>query len=93
MSSRYAAGDDDYERYLEGTGQPRSVVVRAVDAASAAAHAGLMPTASSLRTMRCQFISAGYTNTCWAVPPSTCISSYAKAAYVGRFRGAPPPPQ
>jgi len=40
---RSELGDDDYERYLEGTGQPRSVVVRAVDADSAAAYAGVMP--------------------------------------------------
>ena len=40
---RSRLGDDDYERYLEGTGQPRSVVVRGVDASSAAADAGLMP--------------------------------------------------
>jgi hypothetical protein len=40
---RTELGDDDFERYLAGTGQPRSVVVRAVDADSAAAHAGLIP--------------------------------------------------
>jgi hypothetical protein len=40
---RSQLGDDDYERYLAGTGQPRSVVVRVVDASSAAAHAGLLP--------------------------------------------------
>jgi len=40
---RAELGDRDYERYLEGTGQARSVVVRAVEADSAAAHAGLVP--------------------------------------------------
>jgi hypothetical protein len=40
---RAELGDADYERYLDGTGQPRSVVVRAVEAGSAAAHAGLAP--------------------------------------------------
>jgi hypothetical protein len=40
---RAELGDGEYERYLEGTGQPHSVVVRAVEAQSAAAHAGLLP--------------------------------------------------
>jgi hypothetical protein len=40
---RAELGDADYERYLEGTGQPHRVVVRAVEAESAAAHAGLLP--------------------------------------------------
>jgi membrane-associated protease RseP (regulator of RpoE activity) len=40
---RSELGDDDYERYLEGTGQPRSVLIRGVDADSAAAYAGLLP--------------------------------------------------
>jgi membrane-associated protease RseP (regulator of RpoE activity) len=40
---RAELGDRDYERYLEGTRQARSVVVRAVEADSPAAHAGLVP--------------------------------------------------
>jgi hypothetical protein len=40
---RTELGDDEYERYLIGTGQPHSVVVRAVEAESAAAYAGLLP--------------------------------------------------
>jgi hypothetical protein len=40
---RAELGDADYERYLEGTGQPRSVVVRGIETDSAAAHAGILP--------------------------------------------------
>jgi hypothetical protein len=40
---RAELSDADYERYLEGTGQPRSIFVRAVEPSSAAAHAGLVP--------------------------------------------------
>lgn len=40
---RAELGDADYERYLEGTEQPRSVVVRGVETDSAAAHAGILP--------------------------------------------------